>query len=250
MRDLPQGERDDISNALIEKPEVFDLLREVEDDLIDALAGDELPAPQREAAIQFVAATGQQHRLESARLLALKSRPSRKAAGLGGGWPAFAFLAAAASAILAVLLFSSMTAQRELVARLSDMENARRPIASPGAVARLLLPETAVRGATSMVRLQLEPKVDAVFLDLTAPLVQGRQPWRALLRDQTGALILEQAGEIEIFNVAEEQRVEILVPARLLAPGRMQVELLAGQPMERIGVYAFSVERSTNQPAR
>lgn len=196
---MPPAEREAFQEALLEDEELDGRVQDRENDWIDAVARGEASSEDAAALREYLAETGQEHRLRAAR--ALERRPARTVTRWLGG-------AAAALVLLAASLFV--------------LRRAAERAPAPPAVIPVVLAGAATRSATAEVtRVEIPAEGAEVAFFIEA----GKEPdaagYRFLLRGAGGRGWFETEGR----PWPPDGRLQVRAPAP--APGRYEVEVQA-----------------------
>ncbi|MEP7364059.1 MAG: hypothetical protein ABI972_12455 [Acidobacteriota bacterium] len=230
-RNLPDGELAELSDRLLREPELSDELRDFEIEWIDSRARGEL-SPSEEAQVDaYLAHTGQQHRLATARRFlsaqgASAASPRRR--------PSLYWLAAAAALVLGIFALQS----NKPAAPPPTTASAPAPVA-PFAV--LLTPGT--RSAEPR-RVTLPPGTTQVELKLAldAPLPPGS--YQASLQSATGQALFTQP----VAHSPGEASLSLKLPAATLPPASYRVLLFpANNTEDLINAYSFELVSGTRK---
>lgn len=219
---LTGPERETIATRILEDEEVFASARELEDDLIDALARGELDEPEAGEVRQFLVESSQADRLRFAAALARAGRPTIRG-------PVFvrSFLAIAAVFILAMVgAFYYFKGDRAAMkAKLEAAEKA--PV-----VFAFSVPPGTVRGGGGVTRVRIPSGTNLVRVKID--LEKGYQSYSAVLRAPGGR------------EVVRSTTGELVMPAPLLPHGRYEIEVTGskggGAPPETLNFYYFEIE--------
>ncbi|HZU24226.1 MAG TPA: hypothetical protein VFA04_01820 [Bryobacteraceae bacterium] len=197
---LGEQERDALRERLFTEPELFERLREVEADLIDALARGSLSTQDAEAVAEFVLTTGQEERLAFARALARQAR-TRAARPAPSSLPFW--IAVAACIVLAAATALLFSANRRL------KTNTAAPHASGTVLAFDVLPVTRGAGGIQSVRLSSAQLVNFRIFP------EGFPRYIVSLRNS--------AGPVWSAEMPAQRVLQFVVPAEVLRPGRYQI---------------------------
>lgn len=230
LGEMSEEERSAFREQLLSSEELMDIVREVEADLIDGLAADELPADRAAQVRTMLTATHQEHRLPTAVALtqAATGRPRRSR----WGW---VLLMAASMLIAAVGLYRFR--QGQTPAPPSAANNNDRPATVEKLYAVNLQPGTLRSGERQMIEVEPPPGTDVLLCHL------------ALRRQLTGTYVAEVSSPKRTQQIATtktDDALELRLPLRDWTTGSYEVALLPvrnGIPVaEPADVYYFRLK--------
>jgi hypothetical protein len=225
---LSEEEREALRERVLESNEQFELIREVEDDLIDDYASGRLQTRERAAVEQFLRQSGQLGRIDAARALAVSAR-GRAAKNNWAVWPmAAAIVLCIALAILALTLRSQRDeAESKLLAKVSSRVG--------GSVVTLRLEGESFRGSgdTAKAAVQLRDAIGTLILELPG-VTDGGTPWRAEVESYGGAR--------KVGGGWGSGPVTLAIPASAMTAGRYRIEVRR-ENGDLISAHEFTVER-------
>ncbi len=243
LGELSGGEREDMQAALFANPALLDRVREVEDDLIDALARGELPEAEAAKVREFAAATGQQDRLLVAAALAratLGEIVAQAPAAVPRTRPGWVSLTGALALACGVLSVS--TASLWMQSRVVKTAAVRGTAAiQPGGLYSFAVRPGTVRGGEGPPRIQIPPGTTAVEIELQLEGDSGYATFSVEVRTAAGVPVWNQSGPFP--NSAG--RVSLLIPARVLTAGAYEAALSGTTSSGRadtLEYYYFRVE--------
>jgi hypothetical protein len=208
---LSEAEREAVRERLFLEPDLFERMREVETDLIDALAAGRLSPEDAAAVTQFAAATGQEDRVEFSRALARQPLPATAATRYRTPF----WIAAAAAAVFAAGSIVLLTTRRD-----TSVTPVARSHATIGAqvIAIDLLPVT--RGAGSLQSIAVPQ--GAAFVNVRIASEPGFTRFVISLRRGASLVWAE--------DVPAEAALQFVVPATVLTPGRYEITTQGQRP--------------------
>lgn len=212
FRELLPAEKDDFTSRLLADPALMDELRDYEYDLIDAHARGHLPPAEARKLDQYLAETGQQHRLAAAQ--ALFARPKAKVIQ----FPWRATLALAAGLAIAAI----------------GIQLRNNPTQSPAPSLARSSPrqEVLLTPATRDDQVQQVSARELSFqLAMDPPIEEG--VYTAKIYNSKGAEILSHSAPVKTTDV----QFELPLDASTLPPGPYQIKLYRGQDL--INAYSF-----------
>jgi len=222
-RGLPEAEQAGLADRLLRDAELSDELGEFEAEWIDARARGELSHAEAAQVDAYLAQTGQQHRLATARRFAAASSPARRRTRMP------LWLAAAAAVIIGIMAW-------RWTARVATPPTSVATTPSPAAAqafAVLLAPGTR---SDEPRRVMLPPGTQEVEwkLALDAPLPPGEYSIR--VQSQAGQTVASRT----VTAAADATSLSIHLLARDLAPGSYRILLApAANPDDLVNAYTF-----------
>jgi hypothetical protein len=227
---LSEAERAELREKILERNELFELVREVEDDLIDDYARGLLRAEEKVAVERFLKESGQLGRIEAARALAVSGRSGAATSGWAVWTMAAAILFCIAMSFLAFFWRSQRDeAERRLVAQAS--------IAASGGIVRLRLGGEVFRGSgggsKGKAAARLSDAKGTVILELPG-IVDGDTAWKANVESYDGVR--------KVGGGWGKGPVLIAIPVSAFASGRYRVEVRR-ENGDLISADEFEVER-------
>jgi hypothetical protein len=253
LNELDDGERRAVQQSLFEDPAAFERVEDAENDLIDALVRGELTAEEARKVRAFVAASGQEHRLNFARALANSEGPP--AGGLAAPTTTFesrviVLLAAASRLFSGRTILAFVCGALAVAGGLLWMENqnlrnaAAHPevqVAAPsGGIFSFAVPAGAVRGAESVRRVTVPANAAVVEIQLPLSQPNSYTDYAVTVKTVSGVFVWSQTGTL----ARDADRVRVLMPARALRPASYEVALSGGYASGRreiVNYYYFDV---------
>ncbi|MBS1855142.1 MAG: hypothetical protein JST11_07240 [Acidobacteria bacterium] len=243
LHELPDAERRTIQESLFADPALLDRMQDAENDLIDALVRGELAEPEAAKVREFVTATGQQARVRFARALAdAAAGGAGQAAAVRDGrlrsrW--FSPIAALAFACVVLAVATTGLWMRNRSPRAPAVSGR---VATPGgSVFAFAVRAGAVRGGEGPVRVRLPSGTSVARIDLALEGGADYTKFSVALATAAGGPVWGQSGAL----VKGADRVSLLVPANVLAPGAYEAALSGGSgngPLKIVDYYYFRVE--------
>jgi hypothetical protein len=279
LGELPDAEREALERRFLGDDQFRDVMRSVEDDLIDDYVQGELPPARRERfETGFLSVAHRRQKVEFAQALnrALAERRPASVAmpAVERQWSRWAlvlpvvprpvFAAAAAVAIAAVVWF--VASRPPGPARIAEAPPQERPDERPSpappagsqgpreskdaatprapSIATFTLAPGLLREAARSTTLVLPPAAELVRLELPIEPGDESETYSAELRG-AGDSPVWRSGTVRPTGRAGSQLVRLDLEARLLAPGKYELTLtgMRYRAAEVVGYYYFSVER-------
>jgi hypothetical protein len=247
LHELPEGERSAIQESLFTDPMLLERVRDVENDLIDALVRGELSEVDAAKVREFVTASGQQDRLRFAAALA-------HACGEASGYTAAAaadrpavrvhwFSPAATLAFACALLSVGTVAlwMQNQRLRAPAVTDSRSAATSPGGVYAFAVQAGAVRGGEEPLHVKLPPGTSVAQIDLPLEAGADYTDLPVALRTAAGDAVWSQSGKL----ARGADRVSMLVPAHVLGAGAYEAPLSGGSGaggLKIVDYYYFRVD--------
>lgn len=203
---LDDSTREDIREHMLRSPQVFEQLREIEDDLLDEYVRGELTGEARAQLERFVVESGQASRLDAARALGQQTRQRN------GGLRVPAWAAAAALAIV--------------TAGIGWLWLRPEPVVHRAALPSWQVSEETTRGAGSSQRFRAV--AGPVEIGVRAALVAGAQEWSAEIRDAARRLVHGQSGTVTVAAGTRATALKLVLPNGELPIGFYTIEVRAG----------------------
>lgn len=246
LHELPDdAERRAIQESLFADPALLDRMQDAENDLIDALVRGELPAPEAAKVREFVTATGQQARVRFARALDdAAAGGSGQAAAVRDGrlrsrW--FSPIAALAFACVVLAVATAGLWMRNRSPRAPAVSESGRAATPGGGVYAFAVRAGAVRGGEGPLRVKLPSGTSVARIDLALEGGADYTNFSVALTTGAGGPVWGQSGAL----AKGADRVSLLVPANVLAPGAYEAALSGGSgngPLKIVDYYYFRVE--------
>lgn len=235
LHQMPESDRDTMAERWFTEPDVREVLRAVEAELLDGYARGTIAPEQRKQVEQWLLASPEQReKLDFARALAttFPNASHRRAP-----WTALA--AAAAVILLAALAFLTVR-NRQLEAAIAALRSQSRAVqVEPfsGGVYAVYFPGGALRsGAGNSLRV---PRGAAV-VHLQLGLEESRRPFDAAVVSVAGHDLWRQQ-PVMVEGTGEAARASLWIPAALLMTGDYTVKLESGSSPATY--FTFRVER-------
>jgi len=229
LGELPEAERDAAAARIFESDDSFDKARELEDDLVDALAIGELSGAEASKVRAFLAESSQTDRLAAARVLARGQRAQVKGPAMVR---TFIGLAAAILVILATSVY--------MVRNRAPVEIAQAPqpaVQAPRATAifTFLAPAGATRSNAAAFSVRIPPGTQLVQIQVE--IEAGFPAYEVVLRTTSGRGVIT-------VTATKPGRFEVPLAASLLPQGKYEIEVagMRGWQRELLQYHYFNVE--------
>ncbi len=216
---LDEATREEIRERALRDPDLFEQLREVEDDLLDEFVRGDASQEQLNELNRFLVDSSQLHRVEAASALAgidTSIQPRRQPAWWG--W--------AAAALFAVLSFW-----------LWNREQAPGPAMVATNTETWRLTSVIARGPEDAVRFRAVKS--SVHIELAVALPAGTQEWNAEIRNAARQLIHGESGTASVPAGAESYPLTIHASGDKLSPGFYTLEVRSGGMLA--GAWRFEI---------
>lgn len=216
---LDEATREEIRERALREPELFDQLREAEDDLLDEFIRGDATPEQLDELERFLTDTSQTHRIEAARALGAigPTVPSKRS---------FAWLGWAAAAVFALLSIWLWN---------------REPVAAPPLIATnsatWRLNAGISRGSNDTPRFNRAAGI--VQIELAPALPSGTQEWTAEIRNSARRLVHGESGTANVPLEAESFPLVIHAAGDKLEPGFYTLEVRSGGMLA--GAWRFEI---------
>lgn len=216
---LDEATREEIRERALRDPDLFEQLREIEDDLLDEFVRGDASQEQLNEWNRFLVDSSQLHRVEAASALAVNHTSNRqKRQPAWWRW--------AAAAIFAVLSFW-----------LWNREQARDHAMVATNAETWRLTSATARGPEDAVRFKAINSL--VHIELAVAFPAGTQQWSAEIRNAARQLIHGESGTVSVPAGAESYPLTIHASGDKLSPGFYTLEVRSGGMLA--GAWRFEI---------